>query len=152
MRCDYGYTSLITEAYTLLGCSELKREVVLTSKAPKPLGPYSQAIKVGNWVFISGQLPIDPVTSKLIKGNIKEATRTVLNNIKAILEAAGASLNDVVKVTVFMKDVSKFSEFNEVYSEFFKEEPPARSVVEVSRIPKDADLEVEVIAYIGCSE
>jgi len=130
----------------------LMREVVFTSEAPKPVGPYSQAIKLGNWVFISGQLPINPKTGELIKGDIREATKVVLSNIEAILKASGASLSDVVKVTVYMRDVSKFSEFNEVYREFFPKDPPARSVVEVSRIPKDADLEVDVIAYVGCSE
>ncbi len=130
----------------------MMREVVFTSEAPKPVGPYSQAIKLGNWVFISGQLPINPKTGELIKGDIREATKVVLSNIEAILKASGASLSDVVKVTVYMRDVSKFSEFNEVYREFFPKDPPARSVVEVSRIPKDADLEVDVIAYVGCSE
>ncbi len=124
------------------------KEAVLTDKAPKPVGPYSQAIKVGNFLFISGQIPIDPKTGKIVEGGIREQTKRVLDNIKAILEAAGFSLDDVVKVFVFLKDLSLFTEFNEEYSKYFREKPPARSTV-ACEIPKGALLEVSVIAYKG---
>ncbi|AEC52777.1 translation initiation inhibitor, putative [Pyrococcus sp. NA2] len=125
----------------------MSREIIYTEKAPKPIGPYSQAIKVGNFIFVAGQIPIDPKTGEIVKGGIKEQTRQVLENIKAILEAAGASLNDVVKVTVYLKNMDDFGEMNEVYSEYFGESRPARVAVEVSRLPKDVLIEIEVIAY-----
>lgn len=125
----------------------MRKEVILTDRAPRPIGPYSQAIKVGPWIFVSGQIPIDPATGEVVKGGIREQTRRVLENVKAILEAAGASLSDVVKVTVFLKDLKLFREFNEVYAEYFKESPPARTTVEVSNLPKGVLLEIDVIAY-----
>ena len=123
-------------------------KVIQTNKAPKPVGPYSQAVSVDGWLFVSGQLPIDPETGKLVEGDFKEKVRRVMENIKAIVEAAGGTLRNVVKVTVYLGDISKFSEFNEVYSEYFKDHKPARSVVEAG-IPKDAGLEVDVVAYIS---
>ncbi len=122
-------------------------KVVQTDKAPKPVGPYSQAVIVDGWLFVSGQIPIDPKTGKLVEGEFKEKVRRVMENIKAIVEAAGGSLENVVKVTVYLSDIGKFSEFNEVYSEYFKDHKPARSVIE-AKIPKNAELEVDVIAYI----
>ncbi len=122
---------------------------VFTDKAPKPVGPYSQAIVVGGWVFISGQIPINPLTGELVKTPFREAVKTVLNNVLEIVKSAGGNINNVVKVTVYMKDLSKFTEFNEIYSEFFKEHKPARAVVGVASLPKDADLMIEAIAYIG---
>jgi len=124
-------------------------EYVFTEKAPKPVGPYSQAVKVGAWLFISGQIPIDPTTGQIIRDDFRKASRQVLENIKAIVEAAGGTLENVVKVTVYMKDISKFSEFNEVYSEYFSKHKPARAVVGVSMLPKDVELEAEAIAYLG---
>jgi len=124
------------------------RRVIYTPKAPKPVGPYSQGIIAGNYLFVSGQIPIDPETGEVIKGDFKTQVRRVLENIKAIVEASGASMKDVVKVTVYLKDINKFQEFNEVYKEYFKEEPPARSVVEVSNLPKNVEVEIDVIAYI----
>lgn len=124
------------------------RKVIRTDKAPAPVGPYSQAIRVNGWLFVSGQIPIDPETGNLIEGDFKAKVRRVLENIKAIIEKAGGSLNDVVKVTVYLSDITKYSEFNEVYSEYFNEWKPARVVVE-AKLPKNADLEVEAIAYIG---
>ncbi len=126
----------------------MSKEVVYTCKAPKPIGPYSQAIKVDKFLFISGQIPIDPETGKLIEGDFKAKVRRVLENIKAIVEAAGGSLKNIVKVTVYLRDIGKFEEFNSVYSEYFREEPPARAVVEVSNLPKGVDIEIEAIAYI----
>ncbi len=112
----------------------MPRTTVFTEKAPKPIGPYSQAVNVGNFLFVSGQIPIDPFTGQLVKGGIKEQTERVLENIKAILEAAGYSLSNVAWVFVALKDLSKFSEFNEVYSRYFRENPPARITVEVSNL------------------
>jgi len=123
-------------------------KVIQTDRAPKPVGPYSQAVSVDGWLFVSGQLPIDPKTGKLVEGDFREKVRRVMENIKAIVEAAGGTLKNVVKVTVYLEDISKFSEFNEVYSEYFKDHKPARSVVE-AKIPKNAGLEVDVIAYIA---
>jgi len=122
--------------------------VIFTPRAPKPIGPYSQAVKAGNLLFISGQIPIDPRTGELVKGDFKDKVRRVLENIKEILREAGADLSDVVKVTVYLRDIRKFNEFNEVYSSYFTKEPPARVVVEVSNLPKGADLEVEAIAIL----
>ena len=122
---------------------------VFTEKAPRPVGPYSQAVKVGEWLFISGQIPINPTTGQVVRDNFRRASRQVLENIKAVVEAAGGTLENIVKVTVYMKDISRFSEFNEVYSEYFSKHKPARAVVEVSRLPKDVELEAEAIAYLG---
>ena len=127
----------------------MPKEVIVSKKAPKPVGPYSQAVKAGNFLFISGQLPINPATGEIIRGNFEEAVKIVLENVKSIVEEAGGTMDDIVKVTVYMKDLSLFSKFNEIYSQYFKDKYPARVVVEVSRIPKDADLEVEAIAYIS---
>ena len=127
----------------------MPKEVVISEKAPKPVGPYSQAVKAGNFLFISGQLPINPATGEIVRGNFEEAVKVVLENVKSIVEEAGGTMDDIVKVTVYIKDLSLFSEFNEIYSQYFRDKYPARVVVEVSRIPKDADLEVEAIAYIG---
>lgn len=124
------------------------REMIFTERAPKPIGPYSQGIKAGNYVFVAGQIPIDPKTEKIVQGDIEEQTRRVLENIKAVLEAAGASLEDVVYVTVFLKDLSLFQRFNKVYAEYFDKAKPARVTVEASNIPAGALLEVSAIAYI----
>lgn len=128
------------------------KEAVFTDKAPKPVGPYSQAIIAGGFIFISGQIPLDPATGKLIEGSFEEKARRVMDNIKAILEAAGASMDDIVKVTVYLKNIKLFADFNRVYAEYFKGPPPARVVVEVSNLPLNADLEVEAIAYVGGKE
>lgn len=125
----------------------MKRKVILTESAPGAIGPYSQAIKKGNFIFVSGQLPVNPQTGEIPK-NIIEQTKQSLSNVKEILKATGASLEDVVKTTVFLKDLSHFTEVNEVYGEFFTDNYPARSCVEVSRLPKDASVEIEVIAIL----
>ncbi|ACI18822.1 RidA family protein [Dictyoglomus thermophilum] len=122
------------------------KEIISTSKAPAAIGPYSQGVKVGNMVFISGQIPIDPETGNIVEGGIKEQTRRVLENIKAILESIGGSLNNIVKTTVFMVDLSEFSEMNEVYKEYFSSNFPARSTVQVSALPKNVKIEIEAIA------
>lgn len=123
------------------------KEVISTKNAPGAIGPYSQAIKKGNLIFVSGQLPVISKTGKMPE-DIKEQTKQSLSNVKEILEAAGSSLEDVVKTTVFLKDLSNFTEVNEVYGEFFTENYPARCCVEVSRLPKDAGVEIEVIAIL----
>jgi 2-iminobutanoate/2-iminopropanoate deaminase len=125
------------------------KTVIYTEKAPKPIGPYSQAVCVNGWLYISGQIPIDPATGRLIEGSFKDQVRRALENAKAILEASGGSLESVVKVTVYLKDMSKFQEFNEVYSEYFKQAPPARSVVGVSSLPRNAELMIDLVAYLG---
>ena len=124
------------------------KNVISTSKAPDAIGPYSQAIQVGNLVYTSGQLPIDPATGQFPEGGIKEQTRQSLTNVKAILEGAGLSMASVVKTTVFMADMDDFAEMNSVYAEFFAEPYPARSAVAVKTLPKNALVEIEVIAEI----
>ena len=124
------------------------KEAVYTDRAPRPVGPYSQGILSGELLFISGQIPLDPETGKLVNGSFEDKVRRVMENIKAIVEAAGGSMDDIVKVTVYLRDITRFSEFNKVYSEYFKGVPPARVVVEVSNLPLGADLEVEAIAVI----
>jgi len=122
---------------------------VLTENAPAPIGPYSQGVVAsGSFLFTAGQVAIDPKTGQVIQGDIKIQTRQVLNNVKAIVEQGGATLGSVVKTTVFLKDMSEFAAMNEVYAEFFKSNPPARSTVEVARLPKDVKVEIEAIAVV----
>jgi len=124
----------------------MTKEIIFTEKAPKPIGPYSQAIKVGSFLFGSGQIPVDPATGQVVKGEIREQTERVMENIKSIVEAAGYSMDDIVKVTVFIKDLRYFSEFNEIYARYFKE-PPTRTTVQVANLPKGVLLEIDFIAY-----
>ena len=122
------------------------KKVISTTKAPAAIGPYSQAIQVGNLIYTSGQIPIDPATGQLVEGGIKEQTRQSLNNIQAILQEAGLTMASVVKTTVFMADMADFAEMNSVYAEFFTEPYPARSAVAVKTLPKNALVEIEVVA------
>lgn len=122
------------------------KDRVQTDKAPKAIGPYSQAVKAGGFIFASGQIPLDPATMQIVEGGIREQTDRVLNNLKAVLEAAGSSLDRVVKTTVFLADLGDFAEMNEVYGRFFGDVPPARSTVGVSRLPRDVRVEIDVIA------
>jgi 2-iminobutanoate/2-iminopropanoate deaminase len=124
------------------------RDVVSTKDAPQAIGPYSQAIKAGGFVFISGQIAIDPATSQVIQGDISAQTERVMKNLDAILRAAGSNLGQVVKSTVYLKNMSEFAAMNEVYGRFFKTAPPARATVEVSRLPKDVLVEIDVIATV----
>ena len=124
------------------------KEVISTTKAPSAIGPYSQAIKVGNIVYTSGQIPIDPATGVFVEGGIKEQTRQSLLNVKAILEEAGLTMANVVKTTVFMADMNDFADMNAVYAEFFAEPYPTRSAVAVKTLPKGALVEIEVVAGI----
>ena len=122
------------------------KQVISTSKAPAAIGPYSQAIQVGNFLYASGQIPIDPSTGSIVDGGIKEQTRQSLLNVQAILEEAGLSFANVVKTTVFLADISDFADMNGVYAEFFTEPYPARSAVAVKSLPKGALVEIEVVA------
>lgn len=126
------------------------REVIKTSSAPAAIGPYSQGIRVsaGKMLFTAGQVPLDPATGQMVTGDIKAQTRRVLENVKAILHAAGASLENVVKTTVFMTDLNEFAAMNEVYAEFFSTNPPARSTVEVRALPRGCKVEIETMAII----
>ena len=121
-------------------------KAISTKKAPAAIGPYSQAIRVGNLVYTSGQIPIDPATGAFVEGGIKEQTRQSLTNVRAILSEAGLAMSDVVKTTVFMADMNDFAEMNAVYAEFFAEPYPARSAVAVKTLPKGALVEIEVVA------
>ena len=122
------------------------RQVITTETAPKAIGPYSQAIRSAGLLFLAGQIPLDPATMKLLEGDIAKQTERVLENVKAILEAAGSSMDRVVKTTVFLKDMDEFAAMNEVYGRYFPQNPPARSTVDAARLPRDARIEIEVIA------
>ncbi|TXT55371.1 MAG: hypothetical protein BAJATHORv1_40282 [Candidatus Thorarchaeota archaeon] len=124
----------------------MSREIVSTDKAPKAIGPYSQAIKANGFVFCSGQIPFNPETEKMVTGSITDQTKQVLANLQQVLIEAGSTLEKVVKVTVFLKNMDDFNEMNEEYAKWFKDNPPARAAVEVARLPKDVDIEVQLIA------
>lgn len=124
----------------------MKREVISSENAPATMGSYSQGIRVGEFIFTSGQIPIDPKTGVVVRGDIKVQTEQVLKNVKAVLEAGGASLDDIVKVTVFVTNIDEYDSINEVYGRFFTKDCPARSFVEVSRLPKNVEVEIEAIA------
>ncbi len=122
------------------------RDVIATANGPAAIGPYSQAIKANGFVFVSGQIPLDPATMQLVEGGIAQQTERVLKNLQAILAAAGTSLDRAVKTTVFLKDMGEFAAMNEVYARFFPSAPPARATVEVARLPKDVRVEIDVVA------
>lgn len=124
------------------------RKIVATDKAPAAIGPYAQANIIGNLVITSGQIPIDPATENLVEGDIEVQTRQVFANLKAVLEAAGSSLDKIVKTTCFMDNMNDFAKMNEVYASFFSGDYPSRSAVEVAKLPKGALIEIEVIAYL----
>ena len=124
------------------------RDLVTTDRGPKPIGPYSQAIRANGFLFLSGQTPLDPESGEMVGSDIRQQAERVLENIKAILEAAGVNLHHVVKTTVFLKDMNDFAAMNEVYARYFTAAPPARSTVQAARLPKDALVEIEVIAAI----
>jgi len=134
------------DLFSKQGRSKRMKKEIKTEKAPKAIGPYSQAIEANGFVFASGQIAIDPATGELKTGSIEEQTRLVLNNLKAVLEAAGSSFDKVVKCTVFLQDMNDFSKMNAVYSEFFKPPYPARAAFQVARLPKDVKVEIEAIA------
>ncbi len=124
------------------------KEIIKSEKAPEAVGPYSQAVRAGNLLFISGQLPLTP-DGKIIEGGIEEQTRQAISNLEAVLDAAGLTLNELVKVTVYLKSIENFAEFNRVYGGYFGEDPPARACVEAANLPKGVDVEVVAIAVCG---
>ncbi|MGK5085159.1 RidA family protein [Bdellovibrionota bacterium FG-1] len=127
----------------------MSKKVILTPNAPQPIGPYSQAIQAGGFLFCSGQIPLDAVSGQLAAKDIEGQTRQVMKNIKAVLEAAGATFDHIVKTTIFLKDMGDFPKVNEIYGSYFTGTPPARSTVEVARLPKDVLVEIEVLGYQG---
>jgi 2-iminobutanoate/2-iminopropanoate deaminase len=127
----------------------MQKTIIATPKAPKAIGPYSQAVRVGDFLFLSGQIALDPDTGELVASSFGAQVRRIFHNIQAVLQAAGADFSHVVKTTVFLKDMGKFTEMNGIYAEFFPNDPPARSAVEAARLPKDVDIEIEVIAYVA---
>ena len=126
----------------------MDKKVIQTAMAPKAIGPYSQAIQAGGFLFLSGQIPLDPKTGELVKGDIRQQTRQVLENIKGVLDSEKLVMKDVVKVTIFLKNIGNFNQVNEVYATYFPSSPPARSTVEVAKLPRDAEIEIEAIALI----
>ncbi len=127
----------------------MRKQAVHTPHAPAAIGPYSQAVRVGPWLFCSGQLGMDPETGQLVEGGIQAQTRQALTNLQRILEAAGASLDHVVRVTVYLQDITEFAAMNEVYQTFFRPPYPARAAVQVAALPKGARVEIEAMAYLG---
>ena len=124
------------------------RDIVLTDRGPKPIGPYSQAIRANGFLYVSGQVALDPKTGEMVGTDIGQQTQRTLENVKGIVEAAGSKMTHVVKTTVFLKDMNEFAAMNEVYARYFSSAPPARSTVQVARLPKDALVEIEVIAIL----
>ncbi len=127
----------------------MTRDIITTDRAPAAIGPYSQAVKTQDLVFVSGQLPIDPQSGHLVTGDIRNQTRQAMQNLGAILAAAGSSFDRIVKTTLFIADMDQFATINEVYAEFFTGQPPARACVQVARLPRDAGVEVEAVALHG---
>ncbi|HDK27093.1 MAG TPA: RidA family protein [Candidatus Atribacteria bacterium] len=125
----------------------MHKEIIISKKVPAAIGSYSPALKIGNLVFVSGQLPIDPATGEIVKEEVEAQARRSLENLKEVLESYSVDLENVVKTTIFLKDMNNFSRINKVYGEYFTSQFPARSCVEVSRLPKDADIEIEAIAF-----
>jgi 2-iminobutanoate/2-iminopropanoate deaminase len=126
----------------------MKKKIVQTENAPAAVGPYSQAVKIGKLVYTAGQIPLDPATGKMVEGDVQAQTDRVLQNLQAVLEAAGSSLSNVVKTTVFLQDMADFAAMNEVYGRYFNEKPPARSAVEVAALPLGAQVEIEAVALV----
>src|SRR5271167_1742954 len=124
------------------------KDIVLTARGPKPIGPYSQAVKSNGFLFVSGQIALDPQSGEFVGSDIRQQTERVLENLKSILEAAGISFHHVVKTTVFLKDINDFAGMNEIYARYFTAAPPARSTVQAARLPKDALVEIDVIAFL----
>jgi 2-iminobutanoate/2-iminopropanoate deaminase len=126
----------------------MNKEFIYSKNAPEPIGPYSQGIKFNNLVFTSGQIAIDPASGNLIGGDIKAQTKQTIRNIENILEATGSDLSKVIKVTVFLKDITEFTAMNEIYEEYFGKSKPARSTIEAASLPKDAKIEIDAVAYV----
>lgn len=126
----------------------MEKTIITTTEAPKAIGPYSQAVRVGDFLYLSGQIAINPETGDLVTDSFAAQVRRIFKNIKAVLKAAGADFSNVVKTTVFLKDIGKFAEMNEIYAEYFPADPPARSAIQAAKLPKDVDIEIEVIAFL----
>lgn len=127
----------------------MSKKIISTKDAPAAIGPYSQAVQAGPFLFCSGQIPLDPASGQIVPGDVTAQAKRVLENVVAVLKAGGASLDHVVKSTIFLKSMGDFAAVNEVYGSYFKTNPPARSTVEVARLPKDVLVEIEVLAYLG---
>ncbi len=125
------------------------KQIIATEQAPKAIGPYSQAVVWNGVAFLSGQIPLDPSTNQIVDGDVEAQTARVLENLKAVLEACGSSLDRVLKTTVYLKDMGEFARMNDVYGRFFTSNPPARATVEVARLPRDVRVEIDVIAAVG---
>lgn len=124
------------------------KDIIASEQAPKAVGPYSQAVRVGNLVFLSGQIPLDPASGQIVEGGIQEQTKRVFENLRAVLTAAGLSFENVVKTTVFLKNLADFVPMNEIYAQYFPSNPPARSTVEVARLPRDVSVEIDAMAVV----
>lgn len=124
------------------------KEEIITKKAPSAIGPYSQAVKVGSFLFCSGQIPMDPASGEIVEGGIETQTKQVLKNLKAVIEKAGGSMSSVVKTTVYLSDIADFPKFNQIYATFFQKPYPARATMEVANLPKGVKIEIEAIAYL----
>jgi 2-iminobutanoate/2-iminopropanoate deaminase len=127
----------------------MSRQAVQTDLAPKAIGPYSQAIGSGGFLFLSGQIPLDPATMALVEGDVREQAHQVMRNLRSVLEAAGSSLDAVVRTTIFLADLDDFAAVNDIYGSYFAAPPPARSTVQVARLPRDARVEIDAIAFLG---
>ena len=127
----------------------MQKNIISTDKAPQAIGPYSQAVKFNNLLFVSGQIPLEPKSGEIVKGNIKEQTKQILDNLNAILTASGSSLDNVLRTTIFLTSLNDYAEVNEIYAEFFEISMPARSTVQVSRLPMDVPIEIDAIASIN---
>jgi 2-iminobutanoate/2-iminopropanoate deaminase len=127
----------------------MTRQIIESKDAPAPIGPYSQAVRAGDFLFVSGQIPLDPASGQLVAGGIAAATERAVRNLEAVMGAGGATLDQVVKVTVYLKDLNDFAAVNEVYGRFFGGSKPARACVECSRLPRDVPVEIDAVAYLG---
>lgn len=130
----------------------MEKEIISTKEAPLAIGPYSQAVRFGNIIFVSGQIPIEPGSGKILKGNIREQTNLILQNLNSILAADGSSLNNVLRTTIFLTDLENYPVVNETYAQFFNNLPPARSTVQVAKLPMDAQIEIDAIAFVNTGE
>lgn len=130
----------------------MEKEIISTKEAPLAIGPYSQAVRFGNIIFVSGQIPIEPGSGKILKGNIREQTNLILQNLNSILAADGSSLNNVLRTTIFLTDLENYPVVNETYAQFFNNLPPARSTVQVAKLPMDAQIEIDAIAFVDTGE
>mgnify|MGYP000967853223 FL=1 len=130
----------------------MEKETISTKDAPQAIGPYSQAVRFNSLIFVSGQIPIEPETGKILKGNIKEQTRLILKNLSTILAAGGSSLDNVLRTTIYLADLENYSLVNEAYEQYFNDFPPARSTVQVAKLPMDAQIEIDAIACINAEE